>query len=297
MTIPEAQLEVWSHQGSITQSSDTYNMIRNVLLKSTTPFAGKNFSVFLQGSYGNDTNIYTESDVDVIIELHDIFFSDLEALTEEQKNAYHRAYSNATYTYSDFKRDVLKVLTDQYGSAVKAGDKAIAISASGNRRKVDVIVAAQFRRYFRFNGLYDESYVEGICFFDAAYQRIANYPKQHSANLATKHQTTDGWLKPMIRVLKNLRCKLVDVGQIKANIAPSYYLEGLVYNVSNDKFTGSFQESFVGAINWIQNEADKTELLCANEQYYLLRENSHTCWSTKNAESFLNSVIKLWNDW
>ena len=48
-------------------------------------------------------------------------------------------FSDATYTHADFKQDVLSVLEGQYGSAVKAGDKAIAIDASGSRRKSDVI--------------------------------------------------------------------------------------------------------------------------------------------------------------
>ena len=71
MPIPESQLETWSHQGSITQSSSTYNTIKSVLEGSTTPYAGRNFKVFLQGSYGNDTNIYAESDVDIVIRLDD----------------------------------------------------------------------------------------------------------------------------------------------------------------------------------------------------------------------------------
>ena len=71
MPIPESQLDTWSHQGSITQSSTTYNAIKGALEDSTTPYAGKNFKVFLQGSYGNDTNIYAESDVDIIIRLDD----------------------------------------------------------------------------------------------------------------------------------------------------------------------------------------------------------------------------------
>ena len=74
MPIPESQLETWSHQGSITQSSNTYNSIKNVLEAGTTPYASKNFKVFLQGSYGNDTNIYAESDVDIVIRLDDCFF-------------------------------------------------------------------------------------------------------------------------------------------------------------------------------------------------------------------------------
>ena len=79
--------------------------------------------------------------------------------------------------------------------------------------------------------------------------------------------------------------------------APSYYLEGLLYNVPIDKFATSFEDCFVNAINWIQNEADKNELVCANEQYYLLRDNTHTCWPNANCEAFLNSAIRLWSDW
>ena len=57
MAIPESQLETWAHQGSVSQSSTTYNTIKNVLEADDTPYAGKSYSVFLQGSYGNDTNI------------------------------------------------------------------------------------------------------------------------------------------------------------------------------------------------------------------------------------------------
>ena len=222
MPIPESQLETWSHQGSITQSSNTYNTIKSVLEANTTPYAGKNFKVFLQGSYGNDTNIYAESDVDIVIRLDDCFHSDLESLSDDEKSAYKQAFSDATYTHADFKRDVLSVLEGQYGLAVKAGDKAIAIDASGSRRKSDVIVATQFRRYFKFRSASDSEYVEGICFFNAAGERIANYPKQHSANLTAKHQASSKWLKPMVRVLKNMRSRMVEDGLIKAGIAPSY---------------------------------------------------------------------------
>ena len=55
MAIPESHLETWSHQGSVSQSSATYNTIKNVLEAVDTPYAGKTYCVFLQGSYGNDT--------------------------------------------------------------------------------------------------------------------------------------------------------------------------------------------------------------------------------------------------
>ena len=71
MPIPEAQLETWSHQGSIQQSSSTYNTVKTALEASDNPYYDKNYSIFLQGSYGNNTNIYSESDVDIVIRLDD----------------------------------------------------------------------------------------------------------------------------------------------------------------------------------------------------------------------------------
>jgi hypothetical protein len=297
MPIPESQLDTWSHQGSVTQSSNTYNTIKNVLESSTTPFAGKNYKVFLQGSYGNDTNIYAESDVDIVIRLDDCFQSDLTDLSDEEKAAHKNAFNDAAYTHVDFKRDVLSVLTTQYGSVVKAGDKAIAIDAGGSRRKADVIVAIQFRRYSKFNSASDSSYVEGICFYNAAGERIANYPKQHSANLTTKHQATSKWLKPMARIFKNMRSRLVEDKLIKAGIAPSYYIEGLLYNVPNDKLTSSYQTCVVNTLNWYRQDAKKTELVCANEQYYLLRDGYQTCWNEANCDAFVDAAVKLWNEW
>lgn len=297
MGIPESQLDTWSHQGAITGSSTTYNAIKGVLAGSDTPFASVSQSVFLQGSYGNDTNIYAESDVDIVAKLDDIFKSDLTNLTANEKAAYSAAFSNATYGYSDFRTDVLEVLTDNYGSDVTDGNKAIGIAARGNRRKTDVIVAMSYRRYWKFNGIYDQNYDEGICFYNSDGDEIVNYPKQHRENLTTNHQASGKWLKPMVRVLKNLRSKLVDDGVIEAKLAPSYYLEGLLYNVPSDKFTSNYSTCFANAINWIQDDADKDKLVCANQQYYLLRDNSHTCWPRANCDKFLEEAIDLWNNW
>lgn len=297
MPIPESQLKTWSHQGSITQSSNTYNSIKNVLEAGSTPYAGKNFKVFLQGSYGNDTNIYAESDVDIVIRLDDSFYSNRDDLSEKEKAAYDQAFSKATYSLTAFKQDVLAVLCAAYGSAVRAGTKAIAIDANGSRRKADVIVSNQYRRYSQFRSASDSAYVEGICFVNSAGKRIANYPKRHSANLTAKHQASSEWLKQMVRVLKNIRSQLVSDGKIDVGFAPSYYLEGLLYNVPRVKFTGSFQNCLVNVLNWYLQEAQKTELVCANEQDYLLRNGSHTCWVPANCDTFINSAVKLWNEW
>lgn len=297
MAIPESQLETWSHQGSITQSSTTYNSIKSVLEANTTPYSSRNYKVILQGSYGNDTNIWAESDVDIVICLNDCWQRDIESLSPEDKAAYQGAFVDATYGHVEFKNDVVSVLTAQYGKDIKIGDKAITIPANGTRRKADVIAAIQFRRYYRFKSADDSTYDEGICFYNAAGERIANYPRQHSVNLTQKHKDTSQWYKPVVRVFKNMRSRLVDDGLIKPGVAPSYYIEGLLYNVPSGLLGTNYRNSVANAIDWYRSEADKTQLLCANRQYYLLRDGSQTCWSQANCDAFMNAAAELWHGW
>ena len=296
MAVPEAQLDTWSHQGSITQSSTTYNAIKAVLEAANSPYAGKDYTIFLQGSYGNDTNIFSESDVDIVIRLNSCFFHDLSNLPDEQKAAFKAAHSDATYGYRDFKKDVLDFLGDRYGSSVKPGDKAIIIEANGSRRKADVLVSTEYRRYYKFLSKSDESHTTGIGFYSADNTFIANYPNQHSANCTAKHQATNEWFKPMVRVLKNLRVRLVNDGIIEVGLAPSYYIEGLLYNVSNEKFGESYEDTFINCINWTM-DADRTKFVCANEQYYLLREDSPVTWRDAKCSEFLSAACDLWKQW
>src|SRR5579864_7889306 len=103
MSIPEAQLETWLHQGSVQQSCDTYATVKRALEAKDTKYADKWFEVFLQGSYGNDTNIYAESDVDIVIRTDSIYHYDTSALTPQELQSFYASFTAATYTYADFK--------------------------------------------------------------------------------------------------------------------------------------------------------------------------------------------------
>jgi hypothetical protein len=61
-------------------------------------------------------------------------------------------------------------------------------------------VAAQFKHYHAFpsRSVADARWTEGICFFTSGWDKIVNYPKQHSANCPTKHQDTSSWFKPSV---------------------------------------------------------------------------------------------------
>ena len=293
MSIPQSQLEIWSHQGSITQSSTTYATVKRSLEASDANYAGKSFQVFLQGSYGNDTNIYAESDVDVVILLDSIYYYDIEDLTPDEQARFNAALTPGTYPYANYKADVNAALLRSFGATdVHPDKKAIKIKANGGRRSADVVVATEFQRYSSFPGIPDR----GICLFTSTGERIVNYPKQHSANCTAKHQATLGQFKPMVRIFKNMRTRLVADGAIQQGIAPSYFLEGLLYNVPNEKFRGTYDDMFVVAINWIL-EADRTNFVCANEHHYLLRDSAAICWPPGNCDRFLNALTKLWNEW
>jgi hypothetical protein len=296
MAIPESQLDTWSHQGSVTQSSATYQTVRRVLLAEDSGYARKSFEIFLQGSYGNDTNIYAESDVDIVIRLDSTFRYDTNQLTANAKEAYLHYVELATYTFDMFKIAVLAHLRKQFGSdAITVGTKAITIAASSSRRKSDVIVCYEYRKFKSFSSSQTTDYVSGII-FPTASGEVINYPKQHAANLTTQHHATAGMLKPMVRILKNMRSRMVDEGLIAGGVAPSYYIEGLFYNVPSDKVVStSFGDTFCNGINWLRN-TDQAKLVCANWQYWLLG-TSNVQWTSEHCGQFLASLATFWDSW
>lgn len=203
---------------------------------------------------------------------------------------------NADYSLADFNRDVLAQLAKKFGSNVSAGTKAIYIKGRGNRREADVLPAALLRRYHGSRAFSDQTYVEGICFFSKDGTRIDNFPKRHSENCSTKHQSSKQWFKPTVRIYKNLRNNMIDKGLIEVGLAPSYYLEGLLYNVPDHWFGGNHVANFTDTLDWLA-VADRTDFLCANEQFYLLRENSPVTWRASNCTEFLTKAVELWRQW
>jgi hypothetical protein len=297
MVIPEDQLETWAKQGSVTQSSNTYKTVKIALESTRSRYSTQSYDVFLQGSYSNDTNIWSESDVDVVLQLNSTFQYDIEVLSDLEKNLFHAAFAgSASYGYDAFKGDVAEYLVFEFGRDVTPGEKAFKIRANGSRRNADVVAALQFRRYQNFYSINNQCYVTGVCFYTSSWQQIINYPQLHSANCTTKHQTTNSYFKPMVRILKNARVKLANEKRISdLSIAPSYFLEGLLYNVPDFLFRGSYQDAMAAALNWII-EQDRSTFLSANEQYPLLG-NTLVTWPSSNCNAFLVAFIELWNQW
>ena len=171
------------------------------------------------------------------------------------------------------------------------------IAASGPRRSSDVVCAFRHRRYTDFNGGRDGAYYEGITFETSDGTRIHNSPEYHSQNLTTKHQATGSRFKPAICVFKNMRSKLIERGALVKGDAPSYFIEGLLYNAPDELFAGSLSNTMFNILAWLYQTPDRTKFLCANKCYYLLRDASSVCWPTANGSQFINAAIALWNGW
>jgi hypothetical protein len=151
----------------------------------------------------------------------------------------------------------------------------------------------QKSRPVAFN-LASDNYTEGICFYASNGELIVNFPKQHSENCTVKHQGTNGWFKPTVRILKNMRNRMIDKKMIEEGLAPSYYLEGMLYNAPADKFGGSYNSTVAACINWLL-ETDRTQLKCANKQYYLL--GTQVTWTEAKCAKFLATACDLWQQW
>jgi len=297
MAIPEATLENWSHQGSVQQSAATYQTIKSVLESPLSPYARRAFSIFLQGSYGNDTNIRADSDVDIVICTSEMFYYNTEALSPLEKSNFNQAYpGSSSYSFDEFKREVATWLAKHFGSAVDLGSKAIHIRGEGNRRNADVLVAADFRHYWKYQTYQTPIYSRGIVFWKTDGTKIVNYPKQHSDNCTLKHQETKSWFKPMVRVMKNMRNRMIQEGALNVGVAPSYYLEGLLSNIPNHCFAHTYERSFLQAINYLQ-DADLEQMTCANGIHWLIRDGQPVCWSSTHFVTFMRSAIAYWNNY
>lgn len=287
MAISESQLETWSKLGKAAQFTNTYNAIRYNLLDPAAPYPVGLVDVHLQGSYGNDTNVWSDSDVDVVLCHTGAFYYDLSNMASPDQVLLQSSLSGeVAYRYENFQDDAKRYIASLYRDVDLSG-KAIFVPGNDGRRSADVLVCQQFRRYYSLN-----DYRSGIAFMRNG-ARIENFPKQHSANCTTKHQATSQNFKQMVRIFKNVRNSMMAKGLLAAKVAPSYFIEGMLYNVPNDKFVGSYQDMWVRCFNWVVT-ADPYQLTTASGLHWLIRDDSPVCWPSANFRNFTAALKYHW---
>lgn len=232
MAINEDQLKRWATAPSETEETKCQNAVQ-CTKKAIEDHFGSKVSVFLQGSYKNRTNVRKDSDVDIVVRHNEISFSDISNLSENDKIVYSRLYSDATYTFPQFKTDVQSVLQKAFSiNEVERKDKCIRVKGNTYRVNADVVPCFTHKR---FRTPYQVE-AEGIEFLTDGFDRIISFPDQHFENGKVKNVNTKQMYKSIVRIFKNVRGELIDQGTITKDLMSSFFLECLVWNVPDQGF-------------------------------------------------------------
>jgi len=304
MPIPESQLDTWTNQGATSSASSAYSSIQNALDNPRYGLAefDHTYETHLQGSYRNHTNIYGDSDVDVVVKLTMPFQEDLSELSQTESERFWDIYHDIDYDFWDFHSTVSKALKRYYGySNVEQGDKALKVKATDDTPlsiDADVVACAEYRRYHAIDSEGSEDYTAGMFFRTQSTGRaIVNYSKEHYQNGVDKNDATDGNYKPTIRLSKNVRNRLTEDRIISGGTAPSYFVENLLYNVPNRHFdTSDLQEQYEDILEYLEDaNLDSFEEQC--QMYPLFDATDPDRWNIDQAQQFIEGLREIWGDW
>lgn len=298
MAINESQLQTWTNAPGTTKPQFTHEQIRKALAQSQA-LKYKNYEIYLQGSYANSTNIRSDSDVDIVVQLNSTFAPNLSKLGEFEKSLFNLTYDDATYHWADFRKDIISALTEYFGSdAVRLGNKSIKLAGNDQRLNADIVPCFQYRKYNSFNFGQHNNFVEGIKFWTIRESKeIINYPKVHRDNGEDKNgeHRTDQIYKDLVRIIKNIRRQLVENHSFDPKAAPSYFVECTVYNAPDGHFNSVYQTSLGNILNFILRECSPEAMITVGHQHLLFGLEPWQ-WSVVDANSFFQAVEKYYQN-
>lgn len=243
----EATFNAWSQPLGQVEIDKSENAIRAVkkALEASAALANRSTSVFVQGSYRNRTGVRQESDVDVCIQCHDMFYHNDIPLPDTEAGL---GFLSSSYSFDAFRNDVHLALNAHFGEAnVTPGNKAFEVHENTYRVDADVVACINYRHYFRdqFGAL---KFAEGTALYSRDGVRVTNFPNQQYDNGVWKNQQVLERFKPMVRIFKKLSCDMVENGVQAAGPMKSFLLESLVWNAPDEAFYGASLRDRVDAV-------------------------------------------------
>jgi len=239
MTVSEDQLVRWTYPASDTEEQKcerATGMIRKAL-EACPKLKQREWDIIPQGSYHNNTNARTSSDVDVAVVFDDTVYTDF--TYAEGENSTTAGYTDANRPLADARALVLAALRTHFGaSQVTDGNKAIQIKSNTARVEADVVVAYEFRGHRpKVNGV--TQYRKGLKFFAKDGKPVINFPEQHHKRGKDKNVATVNRYKHVTRILKHARYTMLDAKVPEADGVSSFLIECAVHNISDDVFGSS----------------------------------------------------------
>ncbi|MFX3674775.1 MAG: nucleotidyltransferase [Paenisporosarcina sp.] len=235
----------------------------------------RKIKLFIQGSYANNTNVRTQSDVDIAVVEEDIFQTEYrQGVTKESYG-----FSKAETPLKSFKDEIEESLRLKFGADVERQSKSIKIHGNTYRKDADGVPCRRFRDY-RQEYLFDgNNYVGGIVIVADTGERIINYPEQHIKNGKEKNVRTNHHYKKMVRIMKKMRHLMKDEDIDEASKVSSFGLESLLWNIDDNIYLeyGNYRKVFMfnTIVNYLVNNQDKLsayyeangiKMLCSSQE-------------------------------
>lgn len=148
----EQQLVTWSSQGETRSAQKALETYRRILAASSM-LRFKDFEVYLQGGYQNDTNINdSNGDADIVVQLNQSFFGDIQQLSQEQATLYNNTYPNdAKYAYDRFWVEVVhSIIRLLDASTLTVGNKSVNVYNGEDQTSANIVICLQYRKYKSF---------------------------------------------------------------------------------------------------------------------------------------------------
>lgn len=186
----------------------------------------------VKGSYANNTNVKSDSDVDIAAIYRGMHYFNDAALLPQHK-IIRVPISVKHYPGLQFRQHIEQAAIRHFGAAAcdVTGNTAVTVAENGGRVSADLVPSFLHHTYYYDANGNIRSH-EGTITFRKDGSTVINYPNQQLNNGVAKNIATGYRYKQLVRILKRLENELVATGKIKE--LPSYFMECLVHAVPND---------------------------------------------------------------
>ena len=211
---------------------DTYDY--SIEMRSIT--GSRKVKLFIQGSYANNTNVRTQSDVDIAVVQEEVFNTKYRTSTSYPQSDKDYFFTTIPSSEKSFKDEVQESLTQRFGSDVERKNKSVKVHGNTYRKDADAVPCRRHRDYSNDFSKNADNYTGGILITPDYGSNIINYPEQHLFNGRKKNSETNLYYKKMVRIIKNLRYCMSDLGYQSADNVSSFGLESLLWNIPIEIF-------------------------------------------------------------
>lgn len=286
--ISEITLSNWTVPSSDTEQDKqerAERMIRQAI-DAHQAFQNCSLKVYAKGSYANNTNVRSDSDVDIAVECTEAWY------WEESEKGNHQTSGNlyqGIWTPAKLRAELILAMKKKFPDQVDiSGVTAIQINANSARVNADVVPCFSYRYYMK------NTYRDGTKIFKTDGRSVANYPLQQIKNGRDKNNRTNYNYKKCVRILKRIENEMANKGYCKE--LPSYFIECLAYNCpdyifSRDTWLQTIREILIFIYHALEGEEPSLERWVeVNECFYLF--HSQQKWTRQDGRTFAHAA---WN--